>query len=278
MHARFKKNIRSVWEILRLTVTKFFQIDGSQFAEAFAYNAFFSLFPLIILLVTFASVFTTWDSAGTTVIDYVQSYIPLTDEMQSYIFSTIAGVMKSRGQASVVASLILLWVSLQCFSTLIYATNRAWGTAVKNWWRLPLNSLLLLGITADAVLLGIVIPMLVMMAKTSFFEAINFSPWIFDLGSFAIPLLVVFISLSMFYKLAPNRTTRFSEVWIAALFATLLLLAAENMFVIYLKNFSTLNAVYGAFGGIMALLLWIYLSGCIFIFGACLSAAQNETQ
>jgi uncharacterized BrkB/YihY/UPF0761 family membrane protein len=37
-----------------------------------------------------------------------------------------------------------------------------------------------------------------------------------------------------------------------------------------------LNAIYGAFGGIMALLLWIYLSGCIFIFGACLCAAQAE--
>jgi len=35
-----------------------------------------------------------------------------------------------------------------------------------------------------------------------------------------------------------------------------------------------LNAVYGAFGGIMALLLWIYISGCVFIFGACLCASQ----
>jgi Ca2+-transporting ATPase len=36
------------------------------------------------------------------------------------------------------------------------------------------------------------------------------------------------------------------------------------------------NAIYGTFGGIMALLLWIYISGCIFIFGACLCAAQTE--
>ena len=40
--------------------------------------------------------------------------------------------------------------------------------------------------------------------------------------------------------------------------------------------FPTLNAVYGAFGGMMALLLWIYLSGCVFIFGACLCAGQAE--
>jgi uncharacterized BrkB/YihY/UPF0761 family membrane protein len=43
-----------------------------------------------------------------------------------------------------------------------------------------------------------------------------------------------------------------------------------------MNHFATLNAVYGAFGGIMALLLWIYVSGCIFIFGACLCAGQAE--
>lgn len=39
---------------------------------------------------------------------------------------------------------------------------------------------------------------------------------------------------------------------------------------------SDADPIYGAFGGIMALPLWIYLSGCIFIFGACLCAAQAE--
>ena len=70
--------------------------------------------------------------------------------------------------------------------------------------------------------------------------------------------------------------TQFAQVWAAALCATTLLYMAQWLFVIYLKNFATLNAVYGAFGGIMALLLWIYLCGCIFIFGACLCAAQAE--
>ncbi len=79
-----------------------------------------------------------------------------------------------------------------------------------------------------------------------------------------------------FYRLAPRRPTRFAEVWAAALCATVLLRAGESLFVIYLKNFATLNAVYGAFGGFMALLLWIYLSGCVFIFGACLCASQAE--
>jgi Ca2+-transporting ATPase len=87
---------------------------------------------------------------------------------------------------------------------------------------------------------------------------------------------VVFFSLSTFYGLAPNRLTGFNEVWVPALCATVLLQVAVNLFVIYLQSFSTLNVVYGVFGVIMALLLWIYLSGCIFIFGACLCAVQAQ--
>lgn len=272
----FKQQMLKAWTILRLATNKFFLIRGSQLAEAFAYNAFFSLFPLMILLVTIASTFSNRESAGTEVITFIEAYVPLSGEMQIYIFSAIEGVMKSREQASIVALLILVWVTIQCFATLIDATNRAWGTEVQNWWRLPLRSLLLLGITADAVLLGIALPMLAQMAKAYFFEAYAFGEWVYTLAGYLIPSLLVFVSLSMFYALAPRRPTRFAEVWFAALLATLLLQAAESLFVIYLKSFSTLNAVYGAFGGIMALLLWIFLAGCIFIFGACLSAAQAE--
>ena len=89
---------------------------------------------------------------------------------------------------------------------------------------------------------------------------------------------MVFFGLSLFYRLAPRRPTRFAEVWAAALCATILLRVGESLFVIYLQDFATLNAVYGAFGGIMAMLLWIYLSGCVFIFGACLCAGQAEVR
>jgi YihY family inner membrane protein len=278
MPARFKQMARSGWTILHLAARRFLVIEGMERAEAFAFNAFFSLFPLIILLVAIASRLTGLNNPATAVIAYIESYIPLGSEMQSHIFNTIAGVMETRGKASVVAFFILVWVTIQCFATLIHATNRAWGTEAKNWWRLPLKSLLLLGITAGAVFFGIALPMLAQVAKETFPELNAFIYWAYELGSFLISLLVVFVSLGMFYKLAPRRPTRFAEVWVAALSATLLLQGAESLFVIYLKSFSTINAVYGAFGGIMALLLWIFFSGCIFIFGVCMSAVQAEAR
>jgi YihY family inner membrane protein len=267
---------RQVSAVISLAVKKFLRVDGAQWSGAFAFNAFFSLFPLIVLLVTIVSFFVDRDRAGKEVIAYMESYVPISGEIQRHIFDTIAGVIKARERAGAVAFLILVWVALQCFTTLICATNRAWGTAGYNWWRLPLKSLMLLGITGGAVLLGMTVPVLMRMAKGWLFRAHDFGSWVYGLGSFFIPLVVVFFGLSLFYRLAPRRPTRFAEVWASALCATILLRVVESLFVIYLKDFATLNALYGAFGGIMALLLWIYLSGCVFIFGACLCASQAE--
>jgi len=274
--SRLGRAARRVWAIFRLAVKTFLRIDGAQWAGAFAFNAFFSLFPVMILLVTIASFFVDRDRAGTEVVAYMESYVPISGEMQRHIFDALAGVVQAREQAGAVALLVLVWSAIQCFTTLICATNRAWGTEVYSWWRLPLKSLALLGVTAGAVLVGMATPVLVKMAKDWLFPVNDFRSWVYALGSFVIPLSVMFFGLTLFYRLAPRRPTQFTEVWAAALCATALLQTAESLFVIYLKNFATLNAVYGAFGGIMALLLWIYLSGCIFIFGACLCAAQAE--
>jgi len=278
MPSRLEEKIRRIWAILRLAVRKFLRIDGAQWAGAFAFNAFFSLFPLMVLLVTIASSFVGRARAGEKVIAFMEGHIPITGEMQHYIFETISGVIKAREQAGVVAFLLLIWVALQCFTTLICATNRAWGVAVYNWWRLPLKSLVLLGITAGAVFLGIAVPVLMRMAKGWLFPQYDLRSWVYDWGNLFIPLLLVFLGLSLFYRLAPRPPKRFAEVWPAALCVTVLFRAAEMLFVIYLKDVAKLNAVYGAFGGIMALLLWMYLSGCIFISGACLCASQAETR
>jgi len=265
--------LRTMGAIAVLAVKKFLQIDGTQWARAFAFNLFFSLFPLMILLVTIASFFIDPDDARREVIAYIKNYVPIGGEMQVYIFKTFAGVIKARGQAGAVAFLILTWVSLQCFITLIRAANRAWNAAEYYWWRQPLKSLALFCIATGTVLLGLVVSVLMRIAKGWIY---NFHSLAYGIASFSLPLLAMFFGLSLFYKFAPQRSTRFTEVWTSALCATVLLSAGESLFVIYLKDFAALNAVYGAFGGIIALLLWIYFSGCIFIFGACLCAGRAE--
>ena len=131
-------------KLLRSAVGIFVRIDGAQAAAAFTYYAFFSLFPLILLFVTVATIFVDRDQAGAAVLGYLKSYIPITGQLQHSLFTTLTGVIEARGQASVLATLLLIWGALQFFTTLITTANRAWNTPFDSWWRLLLKSLLFL--------------------------------------------------------------------------------------------------------------------------------------
>jgi YihY family inner membrane protein len=278
MRLALERSARRAWTVAHLAATRFVRIDGTQWAGAFAFNAFLSLFPLIILFVTLGSFFVDRESAGREIVAYIDGYVPLDGETRARIFGAIADVIHARERAGLVALLLLVWPALQCFTTLISVTNRAWGGESYNWWRLPLRGMSLLGVTGGAVLVGMAAPALAGAAKSWLFPARGVGAWIYALWGYVIPLLVLFLSLSLFYRLAPRRPTRFADVWVAAASTTVLLQLTERLFVVYLEYFPTLTAVYGVFGGIVALLLWIYLSGCGFIYGACLCAAHAQVR
>ncbi|RJP50207.1 MAG: hypothetical protein C4583_10980 [Anaerolineaceae bacterium] len=141
MPSLLDQKTRRAWVLLKLAVKKFLQMDGIYWAGAFAFNAFFSLLPLIVLFVTIASAFIDQDRAGKEVIAFIERYVPISAKAQSFIFETIAGVIKARRQVGAVVFLLLLWTVLQSFITLIFATNRAWDTKMGRWSRLPQSRL-----------------------------------------------------------------------------------------------------------------------------------------
>jgi hypothetical protein len=60
--------------------------------------------------------------------------------------------------------------------------------------------------------------------------------------------------------------------WLAALLGTLLLQFGQSLLGWYLGTFTNFNVLYGAFGTIIGLLLWIYYSGVVLLLGGCISA------
>jgi len=111
--------VPGVWGLLRRAVETFRRIDGTEWAGSFAFNAFFSLFPLIVFLVTLSSFFFDQDRAAVKVVAYLQSSVPMTGQMQERIVGTIAGVIRAREAAGAAAFLLLLWSGIQCFVTLL---------------------------------------------------------------------------------------------------------------------------------------------------------------
>jgi uncharacterized BrkB/YihY/UPF0761 family membrane protein len=153
-----------------------------------------------------------------------------------------------------------------------------WGDERYNWWQLPVRGLLMLETTGAAGVIGLLAPVVASLGRAWLAPRSGSSSWVYTFWGFVVPLLVICSSLALFYRFAPRRPTTFRQVLPATLCATALFQLTERLFIAYLQSFSKLNALYGAFGGAMALLLWIYAVGYILIFGACLCAAGVQSR
>ncbi len=278
------RHTRRVGAIAWRAVQKFDETDGEQRAASFAYYAFFSMFPLILLLITIGTSFLGPKAdASSKIIAYVSTQIPLEEQDMKAVISTINGVVQSRKSAGFIAIGVLFWTSLRFFQALVRGVNRAWGTKEYSWWRLPIKNFGMLGILTSVLFLGIIAPVVLKQVEDFYWfhsrqVGLDFSVfgYVFQFARLLIPVVVLFIGMSLFFKYAPRRPTRFIEVWSAALFVTISLELLQRLFVLYTRNLGNFNALYGTFGSVVALLLWIYLSGSIIILGGCISAARYE--
>ena len=277
------RRVRRVGAIAWRAAQKFDETDGEQRAASFAYYAFFAMFPLILLLITIGTTFFDAEFASSKIIAYVSTQIPLEEQDASVILHTIDGVVRSRKSAGFIAFGVLAWTSLRFFQALVRGVNRAWGTKEYSWWRLPIKNLGMLGILTSVLFLGILAPVVLKQIEEFYWSHsrrvgldFTFLWYVFEFAKLLIPILVLFLGMSLFFKYAPRRKTLFVEVWSAALFVTVALEILQRLFVLYTRNIGNFNALYGTFGSVIALLLWIYLTGAIIILGGCISAARYE--
>ena len=280
---RGQRSLRSfgaLWEWLKTAGALFSDINGSVWAASFSYYAFFALVPLAVLLVTistdFAARFIGEEAAKAKAFEYIAVNIPLSGQARDLLSSTLQGVLQARGKIGLVALAGVLWSSLGFFQSLVSSVNQAFRQQPLNWWKLPLKNLTMLGVLVSALFLGNVLPLILKTTQGYLTFSQVWVPILFGGLGYVVSAGVLFYGFVLFYKLAPRRATgvTFKGVWMPALFVTLLLQIAQQLFVIYSTRFTDFNAVYGAFGGVIALMLWTYLSGMIVVFGGCLCAAR----
>ena len=92
--------------------------------------------------------------------------------------------------------------------------------------------------------------------------------------------LVVLFALAVLYRIAPSRADpRWQWVSWGALLATLLWIAASVGFSFYVSHFANYNETYGALGGVIILLMWLWLSAFAVLLGAQLNAeTEHQTR
>jgi membrane protein len=105
---------------------------------------------------------------------------------------------------------------------------------------------------------------------TKYYPAIQqlTSSSLWNFGVYALSLGLMFGMFFLLYYLIPYEQLGKKVALASALWATLLWEIARNIFKYYLNNMLSGNPLYGAFVLIIAILLWVFYSACLFIVGA----------
>ncbi len=243
-----------------------FSRDGCAFlSQAIAFNALFTIFPLLVLLLTAASV--VIPNAEQQLLTFVETFAPA-------LHDTVAANLKTyvygRGVSSAIAFVVVIWASKNLFMGLAYALNRALAVPKSRpLYHDILISIVMLPATGVAVLIAIGLPVAVSLvfAKAHVADPRGFS----EILAYAISMALVFIVVVFLYTFLPNRSVRWQFSVPGATFVALMWPVVQFAFAFYTVHVDFTH-VYGALSAPLVLLLWFYLMGIIFFFGAELSA------
>lgn len=263
-------------DIVGRAIRRFSNNRAPQAAASMAYYALFSLFPLLLVLVSVGSFVLEREVVQKRLLEYVTTTLPVSQQL---IRQNVERVLKLRGPVGIAGLIGLLWSATGFFNTLAHNINRAWPEAdVRGFLERRLVALGIVGSLAGLLVLSLVstavldlLPRLriPVWGDASFYEALawralsNLIPWLFK--------FLMFLAL---YRWVPNTEVRWSAAAWGALVAALGWELITNAFSWYLgSGLARYELLYGSLGAIVALMFWIYLSSWIALFGAHLSAA-----
>lgn len=264
--------------ILRISLTRFFSVSGSDHAAAFAFYAFFSLFPVILLLVSFASLFVERDDAAALIIASSRDFLPVDAAHGDDLSRQLQKVVENPAPARFVGILSLAWAGLRFFKSLVHVHNLIWRCTDIPWWHTPVKSATLLLTLSSALVLGIGAPVLLHALQSLPFVQSEWMQRVFHFSESLVPPLVLCYGLFLFYKLSPQASVAARDVVLPAIIAAALLTLSRKGLILLAERTINQISIYETIGVFIAVLWSMYLSGQIIIWAGCLGAAIHETR
>ncbi len=263
-----RRGLKSEFSLLAETLRKAKQDAAPDLAASIAFWAFFSIFPLLIGILSLISHFLESSSMQARIFETVTEMLPGSAEM---VMDNLDAVVRFRGTMGLVAILGLFWTAAKVFGAISRSVNRAIGMEQQ---QRPLLSKLRYFGTAVAVSILIIVSLGVTVVLELVLEAPALSGLGLDPGAVSwfqgwpASFILVFLIFTLIYKLTPSTEVVWSQVFPGALLATLLFELGQAGFALYLDKVANLKAVYGSLSSIIVLLLWLYISAFILILGA----------
>ncbi len=267
-------NYRDIADLLKAAAVAWVKDYAQSMGAALAFYTMFSIAPLLLIVISVAGLVIGEEAA------------------RGEIFKQIDGMLGAQGALAVdglletarrpaesvlpgVIGLVVLFIgATSVFAELQDALDRIWRAPARHrspgLWGIVRARLLSFG-----MILGIGFLLMVSLAFSAGLAALNrwwhplFETWTELAGAMDLAISVVLSTLvfAMIYKAMPRVRIDWKDVWIGAAFTSVLFVAGKYLIGVYIGR-TGISSAFGAAASLVVVLLWVYYSAQIFLFGA----------
>jgi membrane protein len=263
---------RGWWAALKRTFKEFQRDNLTDWAAALTYYGVLAIFPALIVLVSILGLI--GDSATQPLIDNLGAVAPgPAKEIFTNAIKNLQGDQGAAGVLFVIGILAALWSASGYVAAFMRASNAIYDMPEGRpiWKTLPVRVgltvvlLLLLAVSTIAVVLtgGLAekVGNLIGLGDTAV--------TVWNIAKWPVLLLVVSFMFALLYWAAPNvKQPGFRWVSPGGVVAVIGWLIASGAFAFYVGNFGSYNKTYGALGGVVVFLVWLWISNIVILLGA----------
>ncbi len=270
---RLPRPIEHFWKKLRVTGKRFMEIDPLKEASSLSYTTIFAIPGVFIVTLTVASFF--WDPEevqnglyeqaggmlGSSTIEDLKEMVASASEQKSGVFARIMGVL------ALVLSATTAFVALQTSLNKVWRVEATPGRAIVRYLLSRLISLGLIAAFGFLLLVSLILEALLVKTSDQMGSFMPDSAILATIAGFIASFAVVTLVFASVFKFLPDVKVPWRYVWIGALFTSVMFSLGKYLIGLYISK-SGAGDAFGAGGAVIIIMLWVYYSAILLLFGA----------
>lgn len=270
-----------MWSTLKLAVANWLRHRSTRLGAALAYYSVFSLGPLLLIVTSVAGLFLGTDDVRTALSGQFRALLGESGSEAVEAMLKGAGSAQSGHVTAIVGVVLFFVAALGVVAQLKDALNTIWETKEPEGagllWYAKTYVVSAAGVLALGFLLAVSLVVSTALAALSTWLGVSTeTAMVWEVVNFITSLAVLTLLFAMLFKWFPDTDVKWGHVWPGA-FATAFLFSIGKMIIAWYIGSQGLESTYGAAASLVVLLVWVYYSAQIVLFGAELTYAWSLT-
>jgi membrane protein len=271
------------WATLKRTATEFQEDNLSDWAAALTYYGLLALFPALIAMLSLIGLVGDPKSTTDSLTEIITEIGPASAaDTFSGPIESLASNQSAAGFAFVLGLAVALWSASAYVGAFMRASNVIYETPEgRAFWKLrPLQLAVTLGMIVLMALLalGLVLTGPVVEAVANPIGLSSTAVDVWNIAKWPVMALIFVVMVDLLYYASPNVKLRgFKWVTAGSLVAIVVWAVASAAFAFYVANFGSYDKTYGTLGGLVSLLVWLWITNLAILFGHQLNAERERS-